>query len=392
MTEVADVVIVGGGIAGAAMGYVLAAHGLDVVILERQYEFRDRVRGENMQPWGVVEMQRLGLEDVLIAAGGGYCERAVLYDEIRTPAEAEAAALPLGLLLEGVRGTFSVGHPQACEALLQHAEQAGATVVRGVGDVDVTPGSSPSVTYEIDGNMRAQNARLVVGADGRQSTVRRQLGIELEQVTSKASLGGLLVRDDSWPHEVEVLGTEGDVHFLVFPRPNGQVRLYLARDSSVDVGGAGRVERFLEAFRLDCWPAAESLARAEPIGPCATYPGTDSWTDRPFADGVVLVGDAAGWSDPIIGQGLGVALQDVRLVTEALAGEDWTARRVRAVRGRAIGTDASPAHRWARGHRAALHLHPRGARAPPSGVRPDVHRPDDARPHADTAHGSLLGA
>ena len=95
MTESADVVIVGGGIAGGAMGSVLAARGLDVVVLERQHEFRDRVRGENMQPWGVVEMRRLGLEDVLIAAGGGYCDRAVLYDEIRTPAEAEAAALPL---------------------------------------------------------------------------------------------------------------------------------------------------------------------------------------------------------------------------------------------------------------------------------------------------------
>ena len=134
----------------------------------------------------------------------------------------------------------------------------------------------------------------------------------------------MLVREESWPHEVEVLGTEGDVHFLVFPRPKGEVRLYLARDVGADVGGAGRAERFLEAFHLECWPAAESLARAEPLGPCAAYQGTDSWTDRPFAEGVVLVGDAAGWSDPIIGQGLGIALRDVRLVLEALAGDDWT--------------------------------------------------------------------
>lgn len=60
------------------MATVPAARGLDVVVLERQYGFRDRVRGENMQPWGVAEMRQLGLEDVLIYAGGGYCDRAIL--------------------------------------------------------------------------------------------------------------------------------------------------------------------------------------------------------------------------------------------------------------------------------------------------------------------------
>ena len=166
------------------------------------------------------------------------------------------------MLIEDVPGTFSVGHPQSCEALLRHAEQAGARVVRGVGDVDVTPGSTPSVSYEVDGNVHVQSARLVVAADGRQSTIRRQLGIELQQVASKASLGGMLVRDDEWPHEVEVLGTEGDVHFLVFPRPNGFVRLYLARDINADVGRRrARASGSSTRSRLECCPAAASLAK-----------------------------------------------------------------------------------------------------------------------------------
>jgi 2-polyprenyl-6-methoxyphenol hydroxylase-like FAD-dependent oxidoreductase len=50
----------------------------------------------------------------------------------------------------------------------------------------------------------------------------------------------------------------------------------------------------------------------------------DSWTDGPpCAPGVVLIGDAAGWNDPIIGQGLSIALRDVRLVADVVrAGPD----------------------------------------------------------------------
>jgi 2-polyprenyl-6-methoxyphenol hydroxylase-like FAD-dependent oxidoreductase len=49
----------------------------------------------------------------------------------------------------------------------------------------------------------------------------------------------------------------------------------------------------------------------------------DAWCDRPFAEGVVLIGDAAGWNDPINGQGLAVALRDARMVGEVIvAGGD----------------------------------------------------------------------
>jgi 2-polyprenyl-6-methoxyphenol hydroxylase-like FAD-dependent oxidoreductase len=65
---------------------------------------------------------------------------------------------------------------------------------------------------------------------------------------------------------------------------------------------------------------------AHPAGPCAFYPMTDSWTEQPYAPGVVLIGDAAGWNDPIIGQGLSIAMRDVRIVTDVLrAGSDWSA-------------------------------------------------------------------
>jgi menaquinone-9 beta-reductase len=52
--------------------------------------------------------------------------------------------------------------------------------------------------------------------------------------------------------------------------------------------------------------------------PCATYARDDTWTDAPFADGVVLIGDAAGHNDPIIGQWLSIALRDARIVRDVI--------------------------------------------------------------------------
>jgi 2-polyprenyl-6-methoxyphenol hydroxylase-like FAD-dependent oxidoreductase len=52
---------------------------------------------------------------------------------------------------------------------------------------------------------------------------------------------------------------------------------------------------------------------------------TDTWTDTVAVDGVILIGDAAGWSDPIIGQGMAVTFRDVHLVADVLtAGADWS--------------------------------------------------------------------
>ena len=58
------------------------------------------------------------------------------------------------------------------------------------------------------------------------------------------------------------------------------------------------------------------MASANPIGPIATYPGDDTWTDAPYVDGVVVIGGAAGYNDPIIGEGRSIALRDARIVRD----------------------------------------------------------------------------
>src|SRR5262245_9103759 len=65
-----DAIVVGGGMAGASLAKGLAEGGRRVLVLEREREFKDRVRGEQMQPWGVAEARALGIHGPIRSACG----------------------------------------------------------------------------------------------------------------------------------------------------------------------------------------------------------------------------------------------------------------------------------------------------------------------------------
>src|SRR5262245_9215924 len=99
-----DVVIIGGGVGGGTLAIVLARSGLDVVVLERESIYPDRVRGEWIAPWGVAEFKRLGLVDLLKSNGALNVERYIPYDENWAPAVAETRALDLTKMLPDIPG------------------------------------------------------------------------------------------------------------------------------------------------------------------------------------------------------------------------------------------------------------------------------------------------
>ena len=323
MSETYDLVIVGGGIAGSGLATVMARAGKSVLVLEKSEEYPDLVRGEWLAPWGVVEAQQLGLLDAFMEAGGHYLRRHISFGDGIDPEVAVAEAFDMTVLLPGVPGPLCLRHPVACDALTSAAEAAGATVLRGVSHVSLAPG--PRVSYQRAGESQVASARLVVGADGRNSVVRTQAGIGLERDASHHLFSGMLVEGaEGWPDDVQTKGTEGDVNFLAFPQGNGVVRLYLGYgfDQKTRLAGQDGPRRFLEAFNLSTVPWREAIVNARPISHCHSYPNEDTWADTPYAEGVVLVGDSAGHNDPIIGQGLSIALRDVRIVSELLLGTD----------------------------------------------------------------------
>ena len=316
-----DLIVVGGGVGGGALSTVMARAGRKVLLLEQTETYVDRVRGEWIAPWGVVETRTLGLYDTLMAAGGHHLSRHITYDETLSPKAAEAAPLPLDIFAPGVPGPLCLRHPIHCQALFDAALAAGADARRGVAVTEIRTGSDPCVTFEAGGEVLMARAPLVVGADGRTSAVREAAGIVLHQDTPHHWFAGLLVEGvEGWPEDTQAIGTEGDFGFLAFPQGEGKVRVYggFALDQARRFQGPDGARRFLDAFAVACSPGNARLVAGRPAGPVGAFINADSWTEKPFAMGAVLVGDAAGWNDPIIGLGMSITYRDVRIVSDLL--------------------------------------------------------------------------
>jgi 2-polyprenyl-6-methoxyphenol hydroxylase-like FAD-dependent oxidoreductase len=323
-----DLIVIGGGIGGSALAAVMAKAGKSVLLLEQSTKYEDRVRGEWIAPWGVTETRRLDLYDLLVRAGGHHLARHVTYDESRDPAESEARAFPLSMFAADVPGPLCIGHPHHCQTLFDEAGRRGAEALRGLRVTRITPGTAPSVAYEHNGATHEARAKLLIGADGRLSAAREAAGIKLHQDKPHHWFAGLLIDGaEGWADDLQAIGTEGDFAFLAFPQGKGRVRVYggYALDQRKRFSGDEGARKFLDAFRMKSSPGNEHLASAAPAGPLFSYFNNDSWTDEPFAEGIVLVGDAAGWNDPIVGLGLSITYRDVRIVTEILkASGDWS--------------------------------------------------------------------
>ena len=322
-----DLVVIGGGIGGGALAATMSQAGASVLVLEESTEYRDRVRGEWIAPWGVVEVKRLGLYDLLMNAGGHHLDHHVVYDETRSVEEAESTPIPIAGLLPDIPGPLCIGHPRHCQLLLDEAVRRGAEALRGVAVGEIVLGKEPRVSFVHDGISHTVSARLVVGADGRQSVARKAAGITLHQDKPHHWFAGMLVEGaEGWNPNRQAIGTEGDFAFLTFPQGDGRVRVYGSYPLS-DKGrfaGPSGADAFLEAFRMACSPDNAHIASAKPAGPLFSYFNASAIAETPVAEGLVLVGDSAGWNDPILGQGLSVTYRDVRLVTDLLKGNsDW---------------------------------------------------------------------
>jgi 2-polyprenyl-6-methoxyphenol hydroxylase-like FAD-dependent oxidoreductase len=314
-----DVVTVGGGIAASSLAVAMAGRGAKVLVLEREKQFKDRVRGEAIVSWGVAEANELGICRLLKEKCAHEVPHVEAGSGLRDLRATTLQQLPL----------LSFPHQGMQETLLAAAENAGAEVRRGVSVQHVEAGIEPAVV--VDGNSHERiSTRLVIAADGRGSVIRKQIGFSVREQSNGYYMAGVLLTNVRASSETmhAVFNPELGTWTGLIPQAGDQFRAYLTYPKTMGyrLQGESMFDLFIRESGKAYPPMADFCADAKSAGPLASFDASDAWVEEPYRDGVVLVGDAAATTDPTYGQGLSFALRAARVLRDELMNNsDWEA-------------------------------------------------------------------
>jgi len=315
-----DIIIVGGGIGGSTLATVLARAGKKVLVLERETQFKDRIRGENMLPWGVATARRLGVLDDLVTAGGHSVPFFNMYAMgVRAERRPLLQTTPWG------EGCLNMYHPDMQETLLAGALAAGAEVQRGATVQGISEqGGTRTIRFLQDGQTRTVSARVVVGSDGRFSKMREWGGFTVERDPNNLRIAGTLLHGTNVPDDATHLCLGPGIATFVAPLGNQRARMYFVYVGAMGdrkLSGKDKVPEFIEACRATGAPG-EWFDGIDVVGPLAEFEGAEHRIASPCKQGLALIGDAAAATDPSWGCGLSKALVDVENLSKELLATD----------------------------------------------------------------------
>lgn len=314
-----DVLVLGAGPAGSALARQLAAAGVAVVLADRQDFPRRKPCGEFLSPQCQPLLAALGLGDLLQALGA-HEVRSMRLHAADTRAEGTFRRLPD----RAAPATgFGIRREVFDHALVRGAEAMGARLLPRHAFVDLLRDGARvagATLRDREGRIVGCRARWVVGADGVHSRVARALGVQrpiswLDQFALTTHFEGVAPQPTAEVHllrggffaATSVDGGRFSVN-LVLPR-----RAFRQRDGASWDGFVGQqAEVEAPAFRA----RLASGTRAAPwrgTGPLAFRTTTQT------APGAALIGDAAGYVDPLTGEGVYFALFTARALGDALS-------------------------------------------------------------------------
>jgi menaquinone-9 beta-reductase len=309
----ADVVVVGGGPAGSATATHLARAGVDVVLVDKATFPREKACAEYCSP-GVVD----ALDDL------GVLERVSEREHRSLPGMqvvARGRPIPLPFASDRPNGNLALGVRRSVldDVLLRYAEDAGAEVYEGlrVTNPIIKDGTVRGVHVRNGRGETSINANFVVAADGLHSTVTRSLGLD-RPVRWPRRLG-LVARFSGLPAPV----TEGQMHIGdeiycgLSPVSDSIANVSLVvpmgyKPKGIPTGAFfDRMIRTLPGINTIIGDA-ERVSSVRGLGPMGKR------VLRPEGPGYLLVGDAAGFFDPLTGEGIHRALTGGRLAALAV--------------------------------------------------------------------------
>jgi geranylgeranyl reductase family protein len=318
----ADVLVIGGGPAGAAAAYWLARAGHSVTVVERKEYPREKTCGDGLTPRAVRQLQDMDLEPRLADFHRYDGLRAIAHGitlELEWPEHPDFP--PYGYVVRRRDlDQFVAEKAMAAGArLLTRTEAVRPLVVNGLVQGAV-------VVDKASGDETERLARYVVVADGANSRFGRALGVARQRTWPQ----GMAIRgyyesprhDDPWIESaLDVRDRNGNVlpgYGWIFPVADGTINVGVGLLSTFRDYKDVNTSRLLEEFAATApayWGIDPARPTAPPTGGRLPMGGSISPKVGPTW---LLVGDAAGVINPFNGEGIDYAYETGRLAAELI--------------------------------------------------------------------------
>ena len=284
-----DITIVGGGPAGAYLGYLLGRKGVQATIYDDSHP-REKPCGGGITPSALEKFPLL--KDV----PGSY--RYISKMLLISPEGKEA--------MVGGQTFMNVSREHLDGYLLQKAVDAGARLIteRVVGL------EQEAAAWRIRTNKGEYSSRLVVGADGVNSVVRGATVGRIPRQDMGACIG-YYARGVERDYSVMRFFKDFQGYAWIFPRET-----HSSIGVGLDIKQAKNLKAYLDGFINEYCPGIEKISPFGALIPAARHPGF--YKIPCSGKNWILIGDAAGHVDPVLGEGIRYALCDADLAAEAI--------------------------------------------------------------------------
>ena len=308
-----DVLVIGGGPAGATAGALLAQRGHKVVVLDKEHHPRFHI-GESLLPANLPLLEKLGVADAVRAIGMEKwgAEFVAPWHDAKSQTFAFADAWDKSMPF-----SYQVRRSEFDEILIRNAARLGAEViegcrVKGVEFAYDASGATVQAQYE-DGRSASWRARFVVDASGRDTVLGKQFDIKRRNSKHNSSaLYGHFTGATRHPGQAE-----GNITIFWFD--HGWFWFIPLADGFTSVGAvvwpyylktrAKPVKDFfLDTIAL-CPALAERLAQATLSSEVEATGNFSYACERTHGPGYVMIGDAFTFIDPVFSSGVMLAMQ-----------------------------------------------------------------------------------
>ena len=317
-----DAIVVGARCAGSPVGMLLARQGYRVLIVDRATFPSDTVSTHYMQQRGLAKLAKWGLLENLLATNPPAIKHmTVSYRDLKIAGFADP--------IDGIDATYAPRRTELDTVLVEGARAAGAEVREGytVRDLVFEDGRVVGIVGAEDGaEPREERARIVIGADGRNSFVAGAVNAEMyKKVPAECFIYYSYYSGLQNPQFHSRIGENQQIG--IWPTHNDQTLVAIMRKIDAYTDFRADVEGNFVSIARDIVPEfAEELTangkREDRFYPMR-YP--DNYYRQSYGDGWALVGDAGYHKDPLTGLGISDAFDYADLladrVHEGLSGD-----------------------------------------------------------------------